>query len=71
MLVESFAAIVAWLRRRSGQAPNDPPAANDNPPLERKNEMTADNFRSATTWVAAMFVSLLLVAATTSLPVMA
>ena len=33
--------------------------------------MTADNFRSATTWVAAMFVSLLFVAATTSLPVLA
>ncbi len=33
--------------------------------------MTADSFRTATTWFAATFVSLLLVAATTSRPLVA
>ena len=33
--------------------------------------MTADAFRAASTWAAALFVSVLLVTATTSLPLVA
>jgi hypothetical protein len=69
--VDSSVAIVASMLRCERAPPREPSAA-FNRPLERKEEeMTADKFRTLSSWVAAAFISMLmLTAAATSHPVL-
>jgi hypothetical protein len=71
MLVECCAVVVALRLRRWALLGSPNSAAPIGAPRPRSKTMTADSIRNFSTWFAALFVSALLVAASTSAPFVA
>jgi hypothetical protein len=71
IFVESWSAVIATTMRLKPLLPRGLPAALNCRRFERKTIMTAEKFRTLSSWVAAAFLSaMMLTAAATSHPVL-